>query len=342
MDPLLKRVVARDRSRIGETECPDAEVLAAFIDGDLTTKERRGVEAHAAGCQRCADTLALSASAEDPALSATISHVVTADRWRRAYWTVPLATAATVAGLWIATSREAVAPTEPRLTAGKSSAGNQSIQTREVPPSVPGGGGSVAVTAPEEARQIQRSAPAARDQAAPREERGGAAGQTSSPGPQTTARTAESVALQSDAPAGAPASPPAAADATGRTPQASRAAFSEKGAVGGLRIVAPDMRTMWRASGSLVERSADGGATWSAEFNAPRAITTGAAVSAEVAWFAGEQGLVLRRSTTGWTAVNVQSTEPVVAIRSTSAESAALTLASGRTLQTTDGGQTWR
>ena len=57
----------------GFEDCPDAETLAAYLDGTLEPAEREGVETHAAGCPDCrailADTvrfLAHDVQADDP------------------------------------------------------------------------------------------------------------------------------------------------------------------------------------------------------------------------------------------------------------------------------------
>lgn len=343
MDPLLRHRAARDRERTSHTGCPDADVLAAFVDGELTARERRAVEAHAADCQRCADTLALSAAAEDPALSATISHVVAVDRWRRAYWTVPLATAATLAGLWVATSREAVAPTQPRLTAGTPGASapaqGQPI-AQEAAPIVPDNGGNAAPPAREE-RRVDAVAGQLRD------ERGAATGAPAAEGQQAEplAKATGEFARQPTTPPAAPspAERRASSDRLGVAPSGARStALAETIGVASLRFASPDLQTVWRTTGTTVERSSDGGMTWMQEFSAPGVLTAGAAVSSDTAWLGGVLGLVLRRSASGWTLVTAPAAETVTAIRATSADAATVTLASGRTLQTTDAGQTWR
>ena len=342
MDPLLRHRAARDRERTSHIGCPDTDVLAAFVDGALTAKERRAVEAHAADCQRCADTLALSAAAEDPGLSATISHVVAVDRWRRAYWTVPLATAATLAALWVATSREAVAPTQPRLVAGTpgaaSPAQSQPIGA-EAPALVPDSGGNAAPPAREE-RRVDATAPQLSD-----ERRAAAGAPADRQQPRALAKESGAFAPQATQPPAAPspAEQRAAADTLAPAPPAARAtALAETIGVASIRFASPDMRTVWRTTGTTVERSADGGMTWIQEFSSPGVLTSGAAVSSDTAWLGGVLGLVLRRSASGWTLVTAPAAETVTAIRATGADAATVTLASGRTLQTTDAGQTWR
>jgi hypothetical protein len=338
MDPLLRHRAARDRA--GHTECPDAELLAAGVDGELTARERRAVEAHAADCQRCADTLALSAAAEDPGLSATISHVVAVDRWRRAYWTVPLATAATLAALWVATSREAVAPTPTRITAGTPGAPSPT-RTQTIAPEPQSIVPEVRENAASPAREgrIDPAAPRLRDE---RDATGApaAGGQA-----QTFAKASEGVVPQaSRQPATrAPAESRASADTVASAPPAVRpTSLAETIGVASIRIASPDMQTIWRTTGTTVERSGDGGMTWTQEFSAPGVLTSGVAVSADTVWLGGVQGLVLRRSASGWTLANPPAAETITAIRATSADAATVTLASGRTLQTTDAGQTWR
>jgi hypothetical protein len=105
----------------------------------------------------------------------------------------------------------------------------------------------------------------------------------------------------------------------------------------------PDGRALWRRAGNAIERSTGGGAAWVREYTADRPIIAGNAVSADVAWFAGAGGLVLRRTAAGWSIpqLPVSGTE-IAAIAATSAASAIVTLADGRQLETQNGGNSWQ
>ena len=64
-DRLLVRAERRDRHVRGT--CPDAAVLAAYLDGTLASGDRATLEAHAADCSRCALQLATIVRLEDEA-----------------------------------------------------------------------------------------------------------------------------------------------------------------------------------------------------------------------------------------------------------------------------------
>lgn len=101
----------------------------------------------------------------------------------------------------------------------------------------------------------------------------------------------------------------------------------------------------WRvwASG-IVERSADGGATWTREpgVDAPaaRAIY---APSRDVCWIVGDRGLLLRFETgRGWIRLSPPAQVGFIAVEATDTPRATITAADGRRFTTTDGGQTWK
>jgi hypothetical protein len=81
--------------------CIDAETLAAWADGGLPEAEAATVEMHLAGCDRCTAMLATFARTI-PAAPATES------LWKRWHlrWLVPVATAATVASLYVLIPRQ--------------------------------------------------------------------------------------------------------------------------------------------------------------------------------------------------------------------------------------------
>jgi putative zinc finger protein len=76
--------------------CIDAETLAAWADGSLPRAEAAVVETHLADCERCTAMLATFARTIPDA-------PVTEPLWKRWHlrWLIPVATAATVAALWV-------------------------------------------------------------------------------------------------------------------------------------------------------------------------------------------------------------------------------------------------
>jgi hypothetical protein len=87
-DKLLERT-ARPREQSGApTGCLDAEMLAAWTDGELTPADRAVAEAHAAGCDRC--LAMLGAMARITPVPSTAEN----PRWFAIRWLVPFGAAA--------------------------------------------------------------------------------------------------------------------------------------------------------------------------------------------------------------------------------------------------------
>jgi photosystem II stability/assembly factor-like uncharacterized protein len=108
-------------------------------------------------------------------------------------------------------------------------------------------------------------------------------------------------------------------------------------------VASPDGTTRWRISSRTVEKSTDGGATWTTALTVMDGRwTAGAAPSATALWLVGRQGLV-ERTTDGRTFARVAfpETTDLSAVQATSAETATITTADGRSFGTTDGGKTW-
>lgn len=137
--------------------CIDAETLAAWADGGLSKDEAALVEVHLADCERCTAMLATFARMipEMPAAESLWT------RWNLR-WLVPVATAATVAALWVLVPR----PESPQITALKSErtiASPASPSAEPVPPAAP--------SEPREQETRERAAASASgDTRAPREE----------------------------------------------------------------------------------------------------------------------------------------------------------------------------
>ena len=90
--------------------CIDAETLAAWADGGLSKSDTAAVETHLADCERCTAMLAtfVRSTPDAPAVESL---------WKRWHlrWLVPVATAATVAALWVLVPR----PESPQMTIGR-------------------------------------------------------------------------------------------------------------------------------------------------------------------------------------------------------------------------------
>jgi hypothetical protein len=117
-------------------------------------------------------------------------------------------------------------------------------------------------------------------------------------------------------------------------------------AAGIVEAVAPGASVRWRVvDGRVVQRSGDGGATWTDQYTANVGVqlTSGAAASPTVCWFVGRAGLVVR-TTDGraWALVSFPERLDLASITAADAQSASVTTVDGRVFVTTDGGATWR
>ena len=110
-------------------------------------------------------------------------------------------------------------------------------------------------------------------------------------------------------------------------------------------VLSPDPRIRWRVGpGSVVQHSADSGATWvTQQTGASAALTAGSAPAADVLWIVGRQGVVMRTTDRGrqWQRVPFPQTADLAAIAATSTRNATVVTTDGRRFATDDGGVTW-
>jgi hypothetical protein len=109
--------------------------------------------------------------------------------------------------------------------------------------------------------------------------------------------------------------------------------------------MAPDGHTSWRVTAGRIERSTDGGGTWTIERGpAIVAPVIGAAPSDSACWLVDAHGLIVRRDSNGeWRRVTSPSTGASInGIDASSATDATLSTAEARRYRTTDGGLTWQ
>jgi hypothetical protein len=375
-DRLLVRAERRDRHV--PSACPDAHVLAAYLDGTLASADRARLEDHAADCSRCAMQLATIVRLEDEARESRPAPA--APRWRRFLWTVPVATAVLAVIIYVAAPSRPLAPA-PAGVARSAPLTPAPTSRREAPPSeeaksspqvladhgrdeAPANASSekVQTTA---AAQLQRPAEnllRKEASATPQSQPGGSTDQAAAPPAASSAAVPETSEMaaraDADAPAErkaetdarakaadtvAPASQPTAASGIAREGSSLVAVGERVAQAPELVVHAPDSRVRWRMRNTRIERSADGGLTWSEE-PSPIALelTMGVAPSAVVCWLASPSGQVLRRAETGtWTDV---SPAPRIAIAElTAVTDAAVVIVSpdGTRLRTTDAGRTW-
>jgi hypothetical protein len=357
IEQLLRQELAAD-SPLPPDDCPDAEILAALADDTLPAAARREIEGHVVGCHRCQAVTAAIVRADSPA-DAMPGATADLPTWRRRAlnWLVPAAAAATAVALWVLVPGQQ-APTSVAPTS------EQQIVTTPTP-TLPAPSTEAIITEPlripdnATANQLARMARMRQESAGVPAT--GAAAATAAPPPAAApspAAPAES-ALKAEAPivGGTPAREAASRDQVATPEQRSDApnetvALQER--VAGLQArasFAPDVvsssdpRVRWRVGpGSVVQRSADNGATWvTQQTGASAALTAGSAPAADVLWIVGRQGLVMRTTDGGrqWQGVPFPERADLAAVTATSTRNATVVATDGRRFATDDGGVTW-
>jgi photosystem II stability/assembly factor-like uncharacterized protein len=114
--------------------------------------------------------------------------------------------------------------------------------------------------------------------------------------------------------------------------------------VAGLEVTSPDAARRWRVTEGSVERSTDGGATWSAVFPlGGNRVTTGASPSPTVCWLVGPAGfIIVTLDGTTFTRVTPPANVDIVSVAALDGQTATVTTADGRVFRTSDAGLTWR
>lgn len=151
-------------------------------------------------------------------------------------------------------------------------------------------------------------------------------------------RAAATPSAQLPQPAPAPA--PAAALEDG-------AALRMASALSPYVISAPDKKTLWRVGHiGLIEYSSDGGVSWLRQISSVFAdLTAGFAPSDKVCWIVGQAGTILLTTDAGahWVTIHSPLEEDLGGVRATDALHATIwNLANTKTLETSDGGITWK
>jgi hypothetical protein len=362
----------RNNSATPTAACIDAETLAAWADGGLTNTAAALVEAHLADCERCTAMLATFARTIPATIPAAES------LWTRWHlrWLVPVATAATVAALWVLIPRE-----QPEQTAILDSAPAITTQT----PSSATGAAPPAETKEQESRSVRtdtdtfakrEESKAASEELADRRQEGASAKRaqpealneavTVTPPAReldragADARAAEPqerfappVTTTGRAPAVAPAAPPAppaaaaapaaelgAADSAARA--RTSATFRDAQAI--VEVPSPNPNVRWRVVGAgQVERTTNGGAQWErATLPEAATLTLGSSPSPSICWLAGRSGAIfLTTDGLRFTRVPFPDLIDFLRIEATDGRRATVVTVDGRTMQTDDQGATW-
>ena len=335
-DRLLQRAARPPDSARAAGDCLDAETLAAWADGSLTSAQRERAELHAADCDRCLAMVAALVKTAPPPVEMQRSS------WFSLRWLVPVTTAIVVVGVWALVqsrpeeNRSVVLNTPPPPAIDASTrapaAPPPSMQERDV-----------AAQAPSALPQAKKAQPtlAARSRQTPAE----------------APRRDEEREKRETAP------PLVSTQSAAVAETVANAAAGRGGAAQGARgtpvvVQSPDPNILWRFPGidtarmfrdalaaPALAKSLDGGRTWTPQpIGNFEALRSGAAPAPNVCWLVGRNGTVLLTTNgTTWQQVPFPDLKAdLVAVTARDALSATVTTADGRSYQTDDGGKTWR
>jgi len=349
----------------------DGETLAAWAEGQLRAEATARIEQHLSDCAQCQQMLATFArTAPTP--------TVVAPLWRRWHlqWLVPIATAATVAAIWVAIPRDEqkratssavdrVAEAPPASAPAESPAPQQSQNAVAAPqPSPPPPAqefkqslrARVAQSAPSAAKREELERRDAQERVAepPAPEPAQPQGATLTARADTQEKDADKLQKAQESAARAAPAAPAAAPASTAEAAVPRgglrgAAADTRALAGGFtapaEIRAPNSANRWRIvdGGRRVERSINSGTQWeTASLSAPGVLTTGMSPAPSISWIVGRAGAVYV-TTDGLRFVRVMFPESIdlVSVTATDARHATVMAADGRSFRTEDGGMTW-
>ncbi len=358
-------------------ECPEASLLAAFVEGGLSKEEQATLDAHIVQCGRCQDVLAIiGREGPLPDAEPIRSGWFTWVSKPRLRWLVPITALATVAVFFFAT--------RPLIAPGDSAASREATQMAQAtPPAEPvspaagmpeavpapstvatapakraAGGGSMdklkstqpAGKIPEREQRPAREVRPSDQAAAPLEMAQAAPPPAAAPAPSVVPPSGQAAPERKDVVefAARPAAAPRAADAD----ESRQGAVSlQKGAelrsneAAFVVIAVPGSAVRWRlAAGGRIWRSTDAGGTWQAQATGvSAALVAGSAPSPRTCWVVGAGGTVLLTvDGEHWERRPFPSSIDLAGVRATDARSATVTTRDGRRFQTTDAGLTWK
>ena len=365
MERLLRAVLkAAPQGTAGE--CPDADLLAAHLEGSLTAVEQATVDAHIAVCGRCQEILVvlsqgLTQDDEDAATSP--SGWFTWVNRPRLRWLVPISAAATLAVVFFAT-RPLIAPERK----GPAPEVVQMAQTPTQPAELPGAGAEVSreqsVAVPQKnqaaiAPERQEKAGTQAEKKPPSKVAADALAGVPPPGErerdkkpvepvaETMAARVTSEEKRTPPAAQAAASPPAGGQLAVSQQAANKPAAGDAVRnleAGFIMVSAPGGTVLWRfGAGGRLSRSGDSGETWHEQTSGVTAdLLAASAPSPATCWIAGAAGTVLL-TTDGerWERRQFPYQVDLVAVAASNAHTAVVTARDGRRFETLDAGLTW-
>jgi len=141
VERLLRRVQMLPSDR-PLADCPDAETMAAWVDGELPANLQDRVDAHVASCERCQMVAATMARVES---ARGVRTTAPAGSWLR--WFVPLTAAAAVLAFWVVSARRDV-PAVPAATEARADLGQANAPRAQAAPPPPAAAPLTAAAAP--------------------------------------------------------------------------------------------------------------------------------------------------------------------------------------------------
>ena len=326
--------------------CLDAETLGAWTDGGLDPAAMAAAEAHVSNCARCQELLGAFAKSAPGTLGTlgTQGTPGTLSMWK--FWLAPLAAGVTAVTLWMVIPEQqqiAEAPVASRADREVAIDQKPQVAAESARPS------EFAAGADRNRAEPARSEPADTLAAGARDERQQAKMLEERKEEALTRQTRDTAALAEAAVPAAPAAKLGAATAaeSAAAPPPAVATLQKRAALDSNVIDIPtlDPALGWRIAGDRLERSDNGGATWTVKRqSAGDGLAAGSAPSNSVAWFVGRNGLVLLTTNSGATFTDVSLAEPLdlASVAAIDARSASVYSVVGRRFRTDDGGRTWR
>ena len=358
VDRLLRAVLKpalRDPDAAGldaDPGCPDAGVLAAFVEGGLTATEQSALDAHIVSCGRCQEALAvLSHDLPEEAVAAVAAPESLWFTWvtrPRLRWLVPISAAATVAVVIFAT-RPLIAPESEEVFPADVV---QMAQATPPPAAPPAAGVDTVREKPAAiAEKREEAGTVRRDEAAkslvgqaqvPKESRevladaatAGRTGLDRKPVEPAAGMMAARVASE------AQRTQPAAAPAAALLLKEELRRLESVATV----TAAPDGRVQWRLGpGGRIWRSTDAGSTWHWQPTDVSAdLVAGSAPSATTCWAVGSRGVVLLTvDGQRWTLLPFPLSVDLAAVEASDSRIATVTTRDGRRFETLDAGLSW-
>jgi hypothetical protein len=351
-DRLIEQAVThelRGRAAARGEACIDAEALAAWTDGTLDAVTVAAMEAHVSSCARCQELIGVMARTV-PASPVSTTQGSEARRLAWWKWLVPISAAAAATVIWMVVPGQrqlAVAPAQPSAADAPAQDTLTALRPDSPQPASP-------AALPSEAR-ANKVTPAKPPPALAKEKDQKLAGTMTADRDQPldkSALKAEQAVVANEAPAMASPPPTAPATAPAAAPAARQEAFATRSmdqqaqrvASVGVDVAAPDARRRWRVLADSIERTDDGGSSWTTvHLLRGASIAGGSSPASTVCWLVGPNGVViLTVDASLFTHVDVPGRPDLRSVTATDARSAVVTASDGRRFRTDDSGRTWR